>query len=679
MSNPQLPSLSNWRNPMPIDLRNPAGNGGVETAFLDNAEPRDGVIFEEKLLTGPFTRACYFAQMQKYDVAKKGKDSWPNGANRIQPLAVEDFTSLRRGGMFLLVAREAGNFLAALPLTGKGSMAWLESADGELVLKAGNLGTGKLSGEIPLLSWAIGPDAYGACAAAWRQAIDHPLLDGAMRRRCDKQYPHLLEYLGWCSWEEYRKEIDEAVLLEAADGIEASALPVRYMLVDDGHLNHEDGQLIDFTVDAEKFAHGWEKLMARRDPQRIRWMGLWLNFNGYWDGISPKHRMPELSEDLQPVEYEQLQLGKTVRALLPADGARSSFAFYDGMISASRRAGFDFVKVDNQAGNLFKYRGTQQPVAKACENSQALEGACALHSDGLINCMAHNSVCVQNSRVSVVNRCSEDYAKGDLGRARRHLHNSYANMAWLGHTMWGDHDMFHSNDAVSGKMMAISKAVSGGPVYLSDNPKDFVAEHVRPLCYADGLLLRPLAPATATPESLLIDPFAQAKPFRAAAPLANGAAAVVVYNFTEPEQPVRGFVEPADHAHAGVLLQETPWPGFEEGFVLYDWHEKQLRAGQRFEFDLPGFADRLFFLCPIVHGWSLIGRIDKYLSPAAGHVLSAGADKLVLGYREAGQFLVHSRSGKPEALHNCTLSQVGEEMWSLQPGQEGPGVMIVGR
>lgn len=664
---------------MPIDLQSPAAQEGVETAWLDKASSDDGVVLRETLSVGPFSRACYFAQMQKYDVAKRGKDSWPNGANRIQPLAVEDFSSLRRGGMFLLVAREGGDFLAALPLVGRGSMAWLESEAGELVLKAGNLGTGALSGEIPFLSWAIRGDAYEACEAAWRQAIDHPLLDGAMRRRCDKHYPHLLEYLGWCSWEEYRKEIDEALLLEAVEGIEASALPVRYMLVDDGHLHHHDGQLLDFAPDAEKFPNGWETLMARRDPEKIRWMGLWLNFNGYWDGISPDHQMPELSGDLRPVEYEQLQQEKQVHALLPANGSKSSFAFYDGMISASRRAGFDFVKVDNQAGNLFKYRGTEQPVAKACENSQALEGACALHTDGLINCMAHNSVCVQNSRVSAVNRCSEDYAKGDLGRARRHLHNSYANMAWLGHTMWGDHDMFHSNDAVSGKMMAISKAVSGGPVYLSDNPKDFAGENVRPLCYRDGLLLRPLAPASATPESLLIDPFAEAKPFRAAAPLVNGAAALVVYNFTEPEQAVRGFVEPGDHACAGVLLQETPWPDFEEGFVLYDWHEKQLRPGERFEFDLPGFGDRLFFLCPIVQGWSLIGRTDKYLSPAAGEILSAEADKLVLGYREAGEFLISSASGKPHGLHNCTLSQAEKGLWSLQPSHQGPGVMVVGR
>jgi hypothetical protein len=121
--------------------------------------------------------------------------------------------------------------------------------------------------------------------------------------------------------------------------------------------------------------------------------------------------------------------------------------------------------------------------------------------------------------------------------------------------MWGDHDMFHSNDPVSGKVMAISKAVSGGPVYLSDNPKDFVAHNVRPLCDEDGRLLRPLAPACATPESLFIDPFAEAKAFRAIAPLPGGAAALVAYNLTEPSRPVTAWVEPADHASAGVLLQ----------------------------------------------------------------------------------------------------------------------------
>ncbi len=180
-------------------------------------------------------------------------------------------------------------------------------------------------------------------------------------------------------------------------------------------------------------------------------MGLWLNFNGYWRGVHPENALGALNEHLLP--------NKT-GSLLPRADFLSSVAFYDALIGAARTAGFDFVKVDNQANNLGMYRGLDHPVRCAVHNQQALEAACARHMDGLINCMAHGPASLFNTRISSVTRCSEDYLVGDAGRARRHLHNSYANIPWLGQTVWGDHDMFHSNDPASGRMMAVSKALS---------------------------------------------------------------------------------------------------------------------------------------------------------------------------------------------------------------------------
>lgn len=57
--------------------------------------------------------------------------------------------------------------------------------------------------------------------------------------------------------------------------------------------------------------------------------------------------------------------------------------------------------------------------------------------------------------------------------------------------------MFHSTDPSSARLMAISKAVSGGPVYLSDPADKLNPEHIMPLVWSDGLLLRPLAPRRA--------------------------------------------------------------------------------------------------------------------------------------------------------------------------------------
>jgi hypothetical protein len=39
--------------------------------------------------------------------------------------------------------------------------------------------------------------------------------------------------------------------------------------------------------------------------------------------------------------------------------------------------------------------------------------------------------------------------------------------------------------------MAAEKALSGGPVYLSDGPKECNMPAIAPLCYQDGRLLRP--------------------------------------------------------------------------------------------------------------------------------------------------------------------------------------------
>lgn len=288
--------------------------------------------------------------------------------------------------------------------------------------------------------------------------------------------------------------------------------------------------------------------------------------------------------------------------------------------------------------------------------------------NGLINCMAHNAVCVFNTLYSVVTRCSEDYKTGDVKRARRHLHNSYANMPWLGQTAWGDHDMFHSSDAVCGRIMAVSKAMSGGPVYLSDAPDAIAVENVLPLCYADGELLRPLAPAAPLPESMFLDPFAQARPFRAVAPLPGGAAAVAVYNLTEPEQPVLGWVGPEDYAQAAAMLQPPDTCTLPpEGLVYHDWYSRETGLLDRpWRFGMPAFCDRLVLLCPVKHGWAVIGRPDKFLSPCTVECLESSRTRLVLRMREPGPFRFWKQDGRP-VCRTAKVQTVSTHTWEAVP------------
>lgn len=642
-----------------IDLQTASPDHGVrvEQSF-DGTPDAAGILKQYTLRLPAFEVATYYAAFQRHDPVGGKKTDWVDGTNRIQPLPIHDFRNLKEGGLFLLAKLQGHGYLALLPLTGAGTVAWLAASGADLVVNLGTLGTERVRGDLPVLAWARSDDPYDAARTVWQAALAHPLLAESTRMRSEKRYPDILRNLGWCSWEEYKGSISEKIVLGAIDGIEASKLPIRWVLVDDGHLDDAKRQLVSFDPNS-KFPHGWAPILARRRPDGIRWMGVWLNFNGYWNGISAQNKMGALNQDLEAVPGLNL--------LEPKPGLEHSMAFYDAMIGHAREAGFDFVKVDNQARNLAFYRGTGEPVKSAVANAQALEMASAFHMDALINCMAHGPANIFNTRVSAVTRCSEDYKLGDLPRARRHLHNSYGNMIWLGQTVWGDHDMFHSDDPVAGRMMAVSKAMSGGPVYLSDNPAKFDVDAIRPLSYGSGGLLRPLAPAAPLPESIFVDPFDEAKAFRVVAPLANRSAAVVVYNLTEPEKEVTGYIGPEDYASANGMSQprDSAWKLPAEGVVLYDWYEKRaMPLESRYSFPMPKFSDRLLLMCPVENGRAVIGRTDKYLSPAAVEVIENTPAGLLLRMKEPGALTIWVRDDRATLRSaQCKLRKPASHLW----------------
>ena len=644
---------------------------GVEVQAGGAAPDERGVLGTHRLALPDFEKANYFAAYQKYELTYAGYDIWPETCNQIQPLAITDFDDLTPYGMFLLLKLANDHYLALLPLAGPQTLAWFVGGDGDLLLNVGHLGHGRVEDDIPLLAWAYGDDPYVACHRVWGEAIAHPSIGQSTRWREEKTYPEVFRYLGWCSWTEYENRITDEILADAAQRIAANDIPIRSMLVDDGHLHHDERQLLSFEPN-EKFPDGWARLMSSRRPDGLRWIGLWLNFNGYWNGISPDNQLGAVNEHLERLDYQPMPWvaerdAAVTETLTPRNGIDHAFAFYDAMFGAARRQGFDFVKVDNQARALHIRRGTEQPVAGASNAAQAMEAAARLHMDGLINCMAMNSVCIFNTRIGGVTRCSEDYHQGDLPRVRRHVYNSFGNIPWIGQTVWGDHDMYHSCEPY-GRMMAASKALAGGPVFLSDAASDFVPARIMPLCYEDGEVLRPLAPGAPLPKSLFIDPYAEPEPFRVIAPLSHGAAAMAVYNLTEPEAPVSGEIRAEDYAHAGAMMQPTPqtWDAPAEGLIAYDWYGRQAhKLDEPHPFTLDGFSDLLFLLIPIRHGWGVIGRDDKFLSPVALDVCHVAPDRVVLRVKEGGPVRIWRASGRPSCT-GCEFELVGNGLWRAE-------------
>ena len=177
-----------------------------------------------------------------------------------------------------------------------------------------------------------------------------------LKRRENKEYFEAFNYVGWCTWEHYHYDIDETKILNDLDAIEASGIPVRYVLIDDGHIANKNRQLTSLIPDKKRFPNGWSRIMNRKQTDKIRWMGLWYSLSGYWMGISADNDFPA---DVQQALYAYNG------SLLPGTSTKNIETFYEYYIHTLKKNGFDFLKIDNQSFTLPLYMGGKQAVRQA--------------------------------------------------------------------------------------------------------------------------------------------------------------------------------------------------------------------------------------------------------------------------------------------------------------------------
>lgn len=617
---------------------------------------------------------CYNIQLPAYvrgaffsRDSRPGDFEWPNNTNRLLPwmfgrlkdLTQENYPGIPSNarpstlGDALLLQLADGNYLFVKALSGDNSLSWFQiNKDGSLNLYVSTLGCDRLSGKVPVALTQNAGSIYQVLRQAYETLIaDHKT--SALQKRTDKEYFEALNYLGWCTWEHYHYDIDETKILNDLDAIEASGIPVRYVLIDDGHIANRQRQLMSFVPDPKRFPNGWNKIMARKNKDRIRWIGLWYALSGYWAGIS--------SDNDFPADIKQ-SLYTFNGSLLPGKSPRNIDNFYRYYVRSLKNNGFDFLKIDNQAFTLSLYMGGTEVVRQAKECNLALERQTHDQQVGLMNCMAQNTLNTDHTLYSGVTRVSIDYKKYDEDMAKSHLFQSYTNTLLQGQTVWPDHDMFHSSDTICGSLMARSKAISGGPVYLSDSPKEFVSENIFPLIDNNGKIFRPAAPAIPTPESILTNPLQDGKAYRVFAPTGDEAVSIICYNLNTSSK-YREVT--AGIAKEDYLLRETltgkPDMTSSGRILLFDWKARTAtELTSAYPVKLEGFTDELFHLCPIRNGWAVIGIQEKYLSPATVEILSSTPDQLTLNVLCPGTLKVWAETSGGQELRSIRIKTPGE-------------------
>ena len=278
-----------------------------------------------------------------------------------------------------------------------------------------------------------------------------------------------------------------------------------------------------------------EKLKGRDEPSAIDAMGvnqdsdiqvlMWHAVCGYWSGISS--RIGRAFDGLVPAAAP-LHLPDSMFHIDPSlalapfvlggmgipkggdvAGSTAGWAkLYETMYSHLEKCGVDGVKVDGQA-----VLSLMMPPALATSCVHILEEASKRWAkrrgpDGSsgganwLNCMCHTNLL--SYRETALARASDDFWPADPASHTVHIAHCVFNSLFVGEICQPDFDMFQTRHPAA-TLHAVARALSGGPVYLSDKPGMHDLSIIERLVLPKGLVLRPLHHARPTRDSLFRD------------------------------------------------------------------------------------------------------------------------------------------------------------------------------
>jgi hypothetical protein len=400
----------------------------------------------------------------------------------------------------------------------------------------------------------------------------------------------------------------------------------------------------------EKFPSGFASVISRlKKEYGIADVGIWLAFNGYWQGINPNSELgkkfkndlftwtEKVSPDLDSSEM------RTCWFIYPY--STSLFRFYDEFHSVLKQQGFSFLKVDNQlitermCVNNFPIWDGAEKYHKALYKSLQQK-----FNNTIINCMDMTADAYFNFGSTAVARAVEDYfpyEKSETynlqkGNAAAHVLQAIYNSLYFSHMVYPDFDMFESNNP-NAVFHAIARAINNGPIYITDKIGEQKFDILFPLIYNDGKILRADNPVLPTEDCLfqLQDP----KPFKAYS-MDGNTGLLGIWNCTDADK-VEGSFKPSDvHGIKG------------EEFAIYEYFSKELMIAKKNEIlpiSLSRFGYKLYYIMPLINGNTVIGLVNKYNAPKAVLNSIINKNEIKTTLYEGGQFAVVVKN-KPKSV-----------------------------
>jgi len=543
------------------------------------------------------------------------------------------FVELEQGGYAVVVPLVKGLFRASLqgrvakPAAGAGASV----GDGELtaVLQTGDPQT--LGGDALVAYVAVGEDPFELAEASVRE-VGKAL--GTFDLRGELKAPAFADRFGWCTWDAFYQEVSHEKVREGLQSFRDGGVEPRFLILDDGWQSVAatgtgETRLTGFDAN-DKFPEGLRGTVTlAKDQFSVDTFFVWHAVYGYWGGLSNEvFARYGAQTSLRWFSPETLKHWPAANwdwwgAAVGRPDPDALGQFYDAYHAALASEGVDGVKVDNQACIEGLVQGVGSRVEVAEKTRRALEASVEKHFGGeLIACMSCSNDLLLQTRSLPVFRSSVDFWPN---KPESHGAHAYANAwvsVWFGRIGMPDWDMFQSGHA-AGRFHAALRAVSGGPVYVSDRPGAHDFALLKQLVLSDGTVLRASQPGQPTRDCLFVDPQTEAVLLKiwnvnrrpgVESDASQGSTSGVVgvfharYRAGEPD-PIEGSVGVSDV------------PGLEgDEFALYLHEERRLVLGgrdARVMLTLATLEAELVTIVPVQRGVAALGLVNQLNGAAA--------------------------------------------------------------
>ncbi|MEI6916507.1 MAG: Sip1-related alpha-galactosidase, partial [Armatimonadota bacterium] len=497
---------------------------------------------------------------------------------------------------------------------------------------------------------AFGDDPYELVARCVERGMAVTGRPGKLR--FEKPLPEIWNSIGWCTWNAMYSGVNEKDVLTKLREFRAEAFPVQYVLIDDGWSPLDGRELASFDINIEKFPSGLKGFVNTvKSDFNVQQVGFWHAFTGYWQGVSTK----------SPLYSEQKDnLLKTKRGShIPYPEAQKSFGFWNGWHSHLRQQGVDFVKVDNQGATWHHSRGTM-PVGDAAKGQQyGLQASIGLNfSDRVINCMCMANDCIWHWTSSNVARNSDDFFPDSLPSHCEHARQNIYNNLFYANFAWPDWDMFWSYHPQATYHAAL-RAISGGPVYFTDEVGKANWDILRPFITTNGHLLKCPQPAMPTRDTLFVNPYEDKKPVKAFNTVGD-AGMVLAVNALNVEDSVQGDVKPSDvEGLKGDLFAVREY---------FTGQTRLLGRNDSWPLELGVYEPLLFTFARVDNGLAVIGLANKYVSHAAVQKITMLNNSAVISLAEGGDLLLYlEKPAKAIRTIAGNISGHANEGWMTVP------------